>query len=463
MLLSRVHRRVSMTAFRVDRSDAGNIATVRRPAAALLPPASAKRSGSRHEGAAESSKYSTMSFLIADQERYALRPGRNTLGGRGADAVALTLLTELTPAAVITIRPDGTALIQRISAAVIVKVDGGPLGAMPHPLHDGARISVGSARLTYAAGAPERGAPDETSDAAAGDKPGTPTEVIEVMSAPLVGGRLIELGTGCVYPVPRDGLVIGRGPECDIPVDDPGVSRRHAMVKPGRGGFTITDESANGTFVNGKRMTGAHALKHGDVLGIGSEEFRVDVDAAPFVSVFQTPTAASVELVGGMPEPDPLGLASRRPPSRPPAAPAPAAPAAAFLTPIPPSASTLALIEVVRGPFGGKVFRIERPVCAIGRGNHNDVRLNDPSVSSSHATLLLKRGTWYVVDLQSANGTYVDGYRVATERALLDGGSLRVGDIVMKFRLMAAPRESPSATRGGGGIWRKISKLLSGT
>jgi pSer/pThr/pTyr-binding forkhead associated (FHA) protein len=399
-----------------------------------------------------------MSFLIADQERYALRPGRNILGGRGADAVALTLLAELAPAAVITVRPDGTALIQRTSAAVIVKVDGGPLGTMPHPLHDGARIAVGRARLTYAAVAPERAAPAETGAPASGGTPGTPTEVIEVMAAPVVvGGRLIELGTGCVYPVPRDGLVIGRGPECDISVDDPGVSRRHAVVKPGRGGFTVTDESANGTFVNGARMTGARTLTHGDVLGIGSEEFRVDVDAAPFAAVFQTPTAASVELIGGVPEPDPLGLASRRLPARPPAA--PAAPAAASLTPIRPSASVLAFLEVARGAFAGKIFRVERQVCAIGRGDHNDVRLNDASVSSSHATLLLKRGTWYVVDLQSANGTYVDGYRVATERALQDGGSLRAGDIVMKFRIMSAPRESPSATRGGGGIWRKISKL----
>jgi pSer/pThr/pTyr-binding forkhead associated (FHA) protein len=370
--------------------------------------------------------------------------------------VALTLLAELTPAAVITVRSDGTALIQRISAAVVVKVDGGPLGAIAHPLQDGARITIGPARVTYVATSPERATQAEQGSATPAEKLGTPTEVIEVMSSPVVGGRLIELGTGCVYPVPRDGLVIGRGPECDIAIDDPGVSRRHTLVKPGRGGFTATDESANGTFVNGKRMTGAQTLKHGDVLGIGSEEFRVDVDAAPFASVFQTPSAASVELIGGVPEPDPLGLASRRQPSRP-----QSAPAAPSLTPVPPSASLLAFLEVGRGPFAGKVFRVERQVCAIGRGGHNDVRLNDVSVSSSHATLLLKRGTWYVVDLQSANGTYVDGYRVATERALPDGGSLRVGDIVMKFRLMAAPRESPSATRGGGGIWRKITKLWS--
>jgi pSer/pThr/pTyr-binding forkhead associated (FHA) protein len=395
-----------------------------------------------------------MPFLIAHQERYALRPGRNTLGGRGSDAVALSQLADLPPAAVITIRADGTVMIQRISAAVIVRVDGGPLGAMPHPLADGARIAVGPARLTYTTTAPEPEADAEFEPAASSDKPGTPTEVIEVMSAPVVGGRLIELGTGCVYPVPRDGLVIGRGAECDISVDDPGVSRRHAVVKPGRGGFTLTDESANGTFVNGRRMTGAQALTHGDVVGIGTEEFRVDVDAAPFASVFQGSSGDQVDLIGGVPEPDPLGLASRRaPPRQPVERPAPPS------TPIPPSASALAQLEVARGPLAGKVFRVERQVCAIGRGDHNDVRLNDASVSSSHATLLLKRGTWYVVDLQSANGSYVDGYRVATERALPDGGSLRVGDVVMRFRLMSAPRESPSATRGGGGIWRKLTRL----
>jgi pSer/pThr/pTyr-binding forkhead associated (FHA) protein len=403
-----------------------------------------------------------MSFLIADQERVPLRLGRNTLGGRGADAVALTSLTGLAPAAVITIRPDGTALIQRIAAAVIVKVDGGPLGALPHPLNDGARVSIGPARLTYAQAPIQRNTPAPAAKVpASSDKPGTPTEVIEAMPPSVVGGRLIELGTGCVYPVPRDGLVIGRGEDCDIAVDDPGVSRRHAIVKPGRGGFVVTDESANGTFVNGARMVGAQTLKHGDVLGIGTEEYRVDVDDAPFAAVFQGPSAAQIDLIGAVPEPDPLSLiSSRRAAPPPPPAPAPVHGSPSH-TPVPSPFSALAHLEVTRGPIANKLFRIERPVCAIGRGEQNDVRLNDASVSSSHATLLLKRGTWYVVDLQSANGTYVDGYRVATERALPDGGSLRIGDVVLKFRLMAAPRESPSATRGGGGIWRRIAKMWS--
>jgi pSer/pThr/pTyr-binding forkhead associated (FHA) protein len=406
-------------------------------------------------------------ILVADSERYELKVGRNVLGGRGPDAVVLTALAAMPPAAVITIRGDGTALIQRISAAVIVKVDGGPLGALPHPLNKGARLSVGSVRLTYGdtpagdADAPETspGARPDRRSGAAPDASRAPTDVVAVMSVPVVGGRLIELGTGCVYPVPRDGVVIGRGADCDIAVDGTDVSRRHAVVKPGRGGFVVTDESANGTFVNGTRMAGTQTLKHGDVLGIGTEEFRVDIDASPLAAAFESPNATEIPLFGGAAEPDPLGLAvSRRPPAPPRA---PAAPPPPTVTPAFPSTVALAVLEVTRGPFGGKVFRIERPVCALGRGEHNEIRLADNSVSTSHATLLLKRGTWYVVDLQSANGTYVDGYRVATERALPDGGTLRAGDVVMKFRVITAPREPPSATHGGGGFWRRLAKLWS--
>jgi pSer/pThr/pTyr-binding forkhead associated (FHA) protein len=227
-----------------------------------------------------------------------------------------------------------------------------------------------------------------------------------VIRASQASGRLIELATGCVYPIPAAGLVIGRGASCDIALDGTGVSRRHAVVKPEGAGFTVSDESANGTFLNGARIQGTHPIRHGDVLGIDTDEFRLDVHA-PLPGPYAEPSGG-VELVSAVPEADPLGLgATQRVPARGPA----------LTPPLAAPTQPLAVLEVSRGPLGGKTFRVERPVCAIGRGDHNEVRLNDGSVSSSHASLLLKRGTWYVVDLQSANGTYVDGYRVATERA----------------------------------------------
>ena len=390
-----------------------------------------------------------MPFLIADTERFALRVGRNTLGGLGSDAVTLSPLTGLPPAAVVTLRPDATAIIQRISASVIVKVDGGPLGALPHPLAHGARISVGQARLLYADPVADRA--NTTPDPKHHDSTDAPTETIPVIRTQHATGRLIELATGCVYPIPPSGLVIGRGASCDIPLDGTGVSRRHALVKPDGAGFVVIDESANGTFVNGARVQTAQPIRHGDVLGIDTDEFRLDVHGA-LPSPHDAPSGLT-DLVGGVPEADPLGLgATQRVTMRGPV----------VTPPLAAPTQALAVLEVSRGPLGGKSFRIERPVCAIGRGDHNEVRLNDASVSSSHASLLLKRGTWYVVDLQSANGTYVDGYRVATERALPDGGGLRVGDVVMKFRLLGPPREATNVTHGGASIWRRIAKLIAG-
>jgi pSer/pThr/pTyr-binding forkhead associated (FHA) protein len=48
-------------------------------------------------------------------------------------------------------------------------------------------------------------------------------------------------------------LVIGRSRECDIPLDDPNVSRRHAELRPEEGTYWIVDlDSTNGIEVNGK-------------------------------------------------------------------------------------------------------------------------------------------------------------------------------------------------------------------
>jgi len=71
-----------------------------------------------------------------------------------------------------------------------------------------------------------------------------------------------ELGSGS--------LVIGRDANCDIPVDDPGASRRHAKFSAMPGGFMIEDlGSKNGTLVNDAPCT-AQALRDGDRILIGS-------------------------------------------------------------------------------------------------------------------------------------------------------------------------------------------------
>ena len=67
-------------------------------------------------------------------------------------------------------------------------------------------------------------------------------------------------------------LVIGRSRECDITLDDPNVSRRHAEIRRENGAFWIVDlKSTNGIEVNGERVERAR-LNHSDTILIGKTE-----------------------------------------------------------------------------------------------------------------------------------------------------------------------------------------------
>jgi phosphoserine phosphatase RsbU/P len=66
-------------------------------------------------------------------------------------------------------------------------------------------------------------------------------------------------------------VVIGRGPTSDIPLDDPSVSRRHALLRWVDGHCSVLDlASANGTFVNGRRVSAPARLRDGDHLSVGT-------------------------------------------------------------------------------------------------------------------------------------------------------------------------------------------------
>ncbi len=73
-----------------------------------------------------------------------------------------------------------------------------------------------------------------------------------------------------------DGIIrIGRSPECELILDSHEVSRHHARLESVAGVFTVYDHgSANGTFVNGRRVRKSRAVLPGDVLRFGDREFR---------------------------------------------------------------------------------------------------------------------------------------------------------------------------------------------
>lgn len=75
--------------------------------------------------------------------------------------------------------------------------------------------------------------------------------------------------------LPNHAVVIGRDEGCFLKLSGSDVSRKHCELKPGGGGWVVTDlASQNGTFVNGRRVTGPTCLNVGDDLLVGHMHFQ---------------------------------------------------------------------------------------------------------------------------------------------------------------------------------------------
>ncbi len=93
------------------------------------------------------------------------------------------------------------------------------------------------------------------------------------------GDLEVEAGPGVPSPGERLPLgsvtVLGRSPESDIIILDPYVSARHAEIVLAGAGFILRDlGSANGTYVNGRRLRRKRVLRRGDRLELGDTVFR---------------------------------------------------------------------------------------------------------------------------------------------------------------------------------------------
>lgn len=75
--------------------------------------------------------------------------------------------------------------------------------------------------------------------------------------------------SGARWALEKDTFLIGRGPDCDLVVEDRQVSRHHALIRRTESGFVVEDlGSRNGTHVNGAAVKSPVALQDGDVIQI---------------------------------------------------------------------------------------------------------------------------------------------------------------------------------------------------
>jgi pSer/pThr/pTyr-binding forkhead associated (FHA) protein len=88
------------------------------------------------------------------------------------------------------------------------------------------------------------------------------------------------------------------------------------------------------------------------------------------------------------------------------------------------------LLDTSQGPH---VIPLESTLLTLGRGLNNDIILEDTRVSRHHAQLRYKTRRFWVTDLNSTNGTYVNGERIS-ETDLRHGDVVSLGGLELTFR-----------------------------
>jgi serine phosphatase RsbU (regulator of sigma subunit) len=100
-------------------------------------------------------------------------------------------------------------------------------------------------------------------------------------------------------PLPESLVTIGRASDCTIPIRDRFLSRRHAEIVPVAGDWILKDcGSANGTWVNGRRVERETVLSSGDRIRLGDSEivFQMDDLLASSIAVGETHVAATISI-----------------------------------------------------------------------------------------------------------------------------------------------------------------------
>jgi ABC-type multidrug transport system ATPase subunit/pSer/pThr/pTyr-binding forkhead associated (FHA) protein len=232
----------------------------------------------------------------------------------------------------------------------------------------------------------------------------------------------ITTARGTIDVTDRAVVTFGRSDDCDVRLEHPLASRLHARLERTATGWVLQDQSANGTFVDGRPIT-THPLAP----GISRAEMPAGGDAVQFEMV--SDAAWPIALPG------PLGR------------PAPG--------PLPPPEL---LGSNPLGRLTGTISAGDSGVVTIGRSLDNDLVLDDLTVSRRHAEVHRQAGGLMIIDLGSHNGTYVNG-RPVSQLVLGDGDIVGIGGVTLRVR---GDQIEQYAQQGSSWLWARDLRALRG-
>jgi anti-anti-sigma factor len=262
-------------------------------------------------------------------------------------------------------------------------------------------------------------------------------------------------------------ITIGARPDNDVVLSDRYVSGRHAEVVVSRSRMVFRDRSTNGSFVGDRRIDGTESLGIGGVVSI--PPFEIELSLEQDDEEWRTAHRRHLaDLVPPRPEPPIDGSPDPGPPADPEApwsglewsghssedrglAPGEDTVLLAGSESLP--GPVLRLVEGGQPDFVEELTASEFPLAGgtlrLGRSQKADVRLPSRTVSRLHAAVSPSAGGSFVLrDLDSSNGTFVNGQRI-TEVELGDGDEILVGDVALRFCVpeAGAPPAAPPAER----------------
>lgn len=225
-------------------------------------------------------------------------------------------------------------------------------------------------------------------------------------------------------PISKGEWLIGRQEGNAVVLQSPSVSRQHARIYTAQGRCFIQDlKSANGVYMDGRRVEEVEELRAGQDVLIGEFSMRLEPEGAG---------------EGGAPS---------------------------LSTHIVSQDREYARIVGLNGPFEGEEFTLSEKENTIGRTEENLILLPDPSVSRQHARVVVEdNGRHVVFDLHSSNGSYVNRKRI--QRAVLrEGDVMTIGNVSFRF-VVAGSKGGAAGGQAGSGrrrsvlVWALVGVLL---
>ncbi len=93
----------------------------------------------------------------------------------------------------------------------------------------------------------------------------------------------------------------------------------------------------------------------------------------------------------------------------------------------------MAILRAIRGANPGQMFTLDRELAVLGRHPECDIVLEAPAVSRQHARIRLHEGRYFLEDLGSRNGTYLNGKLLTQAQVLHDNDEIQVCDLAFVF------------------------------